>query len=82
MDEPVTPLTPLAAYLLARMEARGMKQEGLARASRLSQPAISQMLAGQIRNPTGKAICKLKRGLGDETYDPIMAAVCATVDAA
>lgn len=76
------PLTPLAAYLQARMEARGLKQEGLAEASGLTQSAISQMLSGQIRNPTGKAICKLVEGLRDPTYEDIMTAVCETVRAA
>lgn len=74
-------LTPLAAYLRARMAERNLSPSQLAERADLSKQTVSLILSGQIRNPSGKVICKLRDGVGVE-YNDLMPAVCETVRAA
>jgi len=74
-------LTPLAIWLRALMAEREITPNQLADRSGLSRQTVSLILTGQIRNPSGKVICKLRDGVKVE-YNELMPAVCATVRAA
>ena len=74
-------LTPLAVYLLTRMAEQDLTPTRLAERAKLTKQTVSLILTGQIRNPSGKVICKLRDGVGVE-YNDLMPAVCETVRAA
>ena len=76
-----TPTPNLAEYITAALTERGMTPAQLARASKLSEAAISLLLSGEIKNAKTRTLCALARGLDIDPRELIHPS-CRTASAA